>query len=274
MKLRSAFLAFTTCSLITGLAAAQAYGQAPPGAYPPPPGPTQPGQAPPGAYPPPPNQPPGGAPPPQTSTERELAEADEEDSGRGLEFFWVNGEVGFSQVSLQSLKTEDLVPSGVKSKAVGPMYGAGIGLRIVFITLGARFRISTLDVGDLWTLNGELGIRIPLGSLEPYITLGGGFASLGSFDKGNISTNLNRDDVEITGGNVRAGFGLDWYITSVFSIGANLTGEVMFLTRPSVIDTPPTQVTNQQEAEQAALAADGSSVGTAVGLTGVIGLHF
>lgn len=267
MKVRPALFAFSACSLVSAVALAQGYGQ-PPAAQ------TQPG-----GYPPPANNytPTTPAPlsTPTTPTERELAEADEEDSGRGLEFFWLNGEVGFTQVSLQSLKTDDLVPTGVESKSVGPVYGAGVGFRLVFLTLGGRFRIATLDIGDLWTLNGELGIRIPLGSLEPYITLGGGFASLGSFDKGNISTsNLNRDDVEITGGNVRVGFGLDYYLTSVFSIGANFTGEMLFLTRPSLIDSPPTQVTNEQEAQEAALAADGSSIGTQVGLTAVIGLHF
>jgi len=82
--------------------------------------------------------------------------------------------------------------------------------------------------------------------------------------------------VSIRGYNVRGGLGLDVYLSDLFSIGANLTGEVLALTRPGV---DPTKLnlngnTSSNEAKAKVYAADGSSVGSAVSLTAVAGLHF
>ncbi len=231
--------------------------------------------------------PPGGtsqapAAPPPTQTEAQLEEADREDSGRGLEFVWLNGEVGMTHLGLQTFKANNLVDAGtVKTTQTGPVYGGGLGLRLVFITLGARFRLADLPDYHLWTLNGELGIRIPLGDIEPYFTLGGGYASMGSFSKENIGSGLNSADVKITGYDIRGGIGIDWYVTPVFSLGANLTGELMGLTRPGV-DPRKVQGTasgstgsgSAQGAAKFAADADGSSVGSATTITGVVGLHF
>ena len=226
----------------------------------------------------------GGAPPPSnqppTATEQQLQKADREDSGRGLEFFWLNGEVGFTHLGLQTFKANDLVDAGVtKTNDSGLTYGGGLGLRLVFITLGGRFRLANLSEYQLWTLNAELGIRIPLGDLEPYFTFGGGYASMGSFGSGNLGSGLNSSDVDITGYNIRGGFGIDYYVTPVFSIGANLTGEMMGLTRPGV---DPSKIQGSAsggtgsaaEAESSVYAADGSSIGAAVTIAGVVGLHF
>jgi hypothetical protein len=214
---------------------------------------------------------------PPTSTERELAEADREDSGRGLEFFWLNGEVGVEHLGLQTFKANDLVDAGVvETTQTGPVYGAGLGVRLVFITLGARFRLGSFPVGQLWTLNGELGLRIPLGDIEPYFTFGGGYASLGAFDSDNVGGDFNQAGVDITGFNIRGGFGLDLYLGNTFSIGANLTGEMIALTRPGV---DPSKLQGSGSADPNQLkgevyTADGSSIGAGVTLTAVAGLHF
>lgn len=207
-------------------------------------------------------------------TEQELDKADREDSGRGLEFFYINAEVGGEHLGLQTFKANNLVDAGVvKTSQTGLVYGAGLGLRLVFITLGPRFRIGTFDQWQLWTLNGELGLRIPLGDIEPYFTFGGGYASVGSFDSGNLGGKLNSDDVDITGYNIRGGFGLDIYLSSAFSIGANLTGEMLVLTRPGV-DPSKLQATGTSADASQVYQADGSSIGAGVTLTGVVGLHF
>jgi hypothetical protein len=212
---------------------------------------------------------------PDAHMEQELAKADKEDSGRGLEFFYINAEVGGEYLGLQTFKANNLVDSGtVKTSQTGLLYGAGLGVRLVFITLGARFRLGQFTEWDIWTLNAELGIHIPLGAVEPYFTLGGGYASMGAFDGGNLGGSLQSEDVDIKGYNVRGGFGIDIYVSDVFSIGANLTGEMLVLTRPGV-DPSKLQATGTgQEAAAEVYKADGSSIGAGVSLTGVAGLHF
>lgn len=264
----SALAAFATLSLGSAAARAQGYNQP--------------------AEPPPDMQAGGLAPPPpvdqsgsyysqnssysSTPTEQQLQRADREDSGRGLEFFWLNGEIGIEHLGLQTFEADNLVPEVVDRTPVGPVYGGGLGIRLVFLTLGARFRLADFPEWQLWTLNGELGFRIPLGRLEPHFTFGGGYASLGSFSSDNIGANLNSEDVDITGYNVRGGFGLDFYLSPVFSLGANLTGELLVLTRPGVDPSKLGMTTGDPAAD--VYRADGSSVGSAVTLTAVAGLHF
>jgi hypothetical protein len=191
----------------------------------------------------------------EQQTEAELTKAEREDSGRGLEFFWLNGEIGATHLGLQTLSGDNLVDDQIETQQTGLVYGGGLGLRLIFITLGARFRMASLPDWQLWTLNAEAGLRIPLGSLEPYFTLGGGYASLAAVDA---------DEVGATGFDVRGGFGLDIYLTEIFSLGGNLTGDVLFLSRPEVGSAAPGTT----------YAQSGSSIGAAGTLTLVVGLHF
>jgi hypothetical protein len=207
-----------------------------------------------------------------TPTEQELERAEREDSGRGLEFFYINVEAGGEHLGLQTFKAKNLVDAGVvETTQTGPVFGAGLGLRLVFLTLGPRFRIGLFDQWQIWTLNGELGLRIPIGNVEPYFTFGAGYASIGAFSKDNLGSNLNSSDVDITGYDVRGGFGVDIYLSSTFSIGANLTGELLVLTRPGV---DPRKLQSAPPTQQKVYEADGSSIGSGVTLTGVLGLHF
>jgi hypothetical protein len=213
-----------------------------------------------------------------TPTEQELERAEREDAGRGLEFFWINAEAGVEHLGLQTFKANNLVDAEVvDTTQTGPVFGGGLGLRLVFLTLGGRFRLGTFSEWQLWTLNAEVGMRIPLGAIEPYFTFGGGYASLGAFDADNVGGDLNRAGVDITGYNVRGGFGLDIYFSDAFSLGANLTGELLVLTRPGV---DPSKLQGNvsggggQASAEAVYTADGSSIGSAVTLTAVAGLHF
>ena len=204
-----------------------------------------------------------------TPTENELKTSEKEDSGRGLEFVWLNAEVGGEHLGLQTFKANNLVDAGtVKTSQTGLMYGAGLGLRLVFITLGARFRMGNFSDYQLWTLNGEVGLHIPLGAIEPYFTFGGGYASMGAL---TASNGLSGGDVSVKGYNVRGGFGIDFYLSNTFSLGANLTGEMLVLTRPGV---DPSKLKSTSASAQDVYKADGSSIGAAVALTAVAGLHF
>lgn len=219
-----------------------------------------------------------------SQTEQELAEADRKDSGRGLEFFWFNIEAGAEQVGLQTFDANSLVDADfVETNHFGASFGAGLGIRLIYLTLGPRVRLGRFESFDLWTFNGEVGFHVPIGIIEPYFTFGGGYAMLSSLGKTDTSDSLSLDEVSIRGWNARTGFGVDVYVTPVASVGANLTGELLGLTRPGVsaadlqrAASPETPATQEQAAETAEriYEADGSSFGGAVTLTAVVGLHF
>ena len=225
--------------------------------------------------------------PPSGETAADLEHSDEEDSGRGLEFLWLNGEIGLQHLGLQTFSSKDLLDTKVVSSTqTGLVYGAGAGIRLLFLTLGGRFRLGNFSDYQVWTLNAEAGFRIPIGSIEPYITLGGGYASLGAFDSKNVGAGLNSAGVDVTGYNVRGGGGLDIYLGNVVSVGASVTGDILFLSRPGVDPTKlaattgtvqPGQMGTAAQGQALAsevYAADGSSIGGGATFTAVLGLHF
>jgi hypothetical protein len=157
----------------------------------------------------------------------------------------------------------------VATTQFGPVFGAGAGVRLIVFTLGGRFRFGSFEEWQLWTLDAEFGMRIPLGSLEPYFTLAGGYAALGSF---GANDTLDSSDVSVRGFNLRGAVGLDYYIGNAFSIGGNLSGDVLFLARGGLdaADLPE----NDEELDSELYARDGSGIGAGVTFTAVAGVHF
>jgi hypothetical protein len=215
-----------------------------------------------------------------------LREADDKDSGRGLEFVWLNAEAGYELVGLQTFSKNNLVDAGfTKTSQQGFLFGAGVGLRLIFLTIGPRFRLGTFDAWQLWTADLEAGLHLPIGRIEPYFTLGGGYASIGAFDAKKTTYTMQGEGVKIRGWNARVGFGLDIYLTNVVTIGANLTGDALFLKRPTtqppIVPCPAPCSVEQQAARDDAQQKinvvyqnDGTSIGGGMTATGVIGLHF
>ena len=200
--------------------------------------------------------PPGVATP--AATEAELARADREDSGRGLEFVWLNGEVGVTHVGLATFHDNHLLdPNDVKSKATGVVVGAGLGVRLIFITLGARFRYSPLPDYNLCSLGFGGGLHLPLGALEPYATLDAGYVSLGSFPGPSSFAKVHGFDA-------RLAVGLDYYLTNLFSVGVNVSTDLLVLQR----------TTSACPSGGDFYCGSGSSTGGAVSATAVGGLHF
>jgi len=205
--------------------------------------------------------------PTEASPEKELETADREDSGRGLEWVWLNAEIGAQHLGLETLSGDRLVdPQLVKTKQTGLLYGAGVGVRILVFTVGARFRLGSFSNWQLWTLGLEGGFHVPIGSLEPYFTLGAGYASLGSFSTDAPASSK----ADVKGFNTRLGAGLDYYLSNTFSLGGNLTGDLYFLSRSKVDGAAASSSGN----EATVYVKDGSSVGAGLTLTAVVGLHF
>jgi hypothetical protein len=207
----------------------------------------------------------------ETATLSRLERAEREDAGRGLEFVWLNVESGYQYVALQALRADSLVDGQVVADHGSAFaLGVGAGLRLIFFTLGARFRLAQQSAWDLWTLSGELGLHLPLGALEPYFSLSAGYASLGSLSPQNAA-GLDLSPVDGSGFDARLGAGLDWYVNPLLSIGALGSAEVLVLSR----EGGPLTATEGPGVEAAQVyARDGDGIGIALALTGVVGLHF
>jgi opacity protein-like surface antigen len=191
---------------------------------------------------------------PAGGTEQELATAEREDSGRGLEFVWLAGEVGVGHFGLGALDAGELALANVdEAKQTGLVAGAGLGVRIIYFTVGARFRYAPFPDWSLWTLGAEGGLHIPLGALEPYFTLGLGY----------VNVKAKEGPLDAQGFDGRLGAGLDYYLTNMFSVGANLTGDILVLSGEKLPAIPG-----------GGTEGNGSSIGAGVTLTAVMGLHF
>lgn len=209
--------------------------------------------------------PPGAATP--EATEARLERADREDSGRGLEFVWLNGEVGVTHVGLATFHDKNLLdPADVKPKETGVVAGAGLGVKIIFVTVGARFRYAPLPDYKLWSLGLEGGLHFPLGALEPYGTLEAGYVSLGSFPGASSFAKAHGFDA-------RLGAGVDYYLTNLFSVGVNLSADLLLLQRTTTA-CPSGATDPGAPAGLAFYCGSGSSTGGAVTASAVGGLHF
>lgn len=210
-------------------------------------------------------------------TQAKLNESESEDSGRGFELFWLNADLGgtytdMAQFSSQTLQIE-------KTKAGGPLFALGAGLRFVILSLGARVRYNALSSFNLWQINGELGVKLPIKAVDIVIGGHGGYSFVGSLGDAQLATNTGvpdpKDKVSIRGFNAGLDLGLDYFVSPTFSVGVGAFGDVLFLNRPPV----PTPA-GLDPAAQAAIANDplyqksGTSAGLQVGAALRLGLHF
>jgi hypothetical protein len=180
------------------------------------------------------------------------------------------------------LHTSNLLPETVDTTGSGAFFGVGAGVQLVFLTVGPRFRTASLDTWDLWSLDLEANLRLPLGRVEPYFIFAAGYAKLDSRATGASGL----PEVSVRGFNGRSGFGIDVFATKNITIGASATGELLALSRSGTILASSPQgsaascnaivdpVQKQQCLTSAVYAANGSSIGLAGTLSLVAGLHF
>jgi hypothetical protein len=260
------------------------------------PAPAEPAPAPPAAAPPaetaaaPVEAPPSEAPP----------EEKHEDGGLGLEWVWLNADLGFSYADLGSVSTHNLGITTAPSS--GGAFGLGAGVRLLGLTLGLRARDLPLSVGNVVELDGEVGFHSS-GSFQMYFGARGGYLFSGNLSA-NALANATADggtpnNVSFHGGNFGLMLGFDYYFNHYISLGIDANPEFMFISRPPPalppFPTPPAGIsctsgpaagTSQCMKYNSALASynaikanpvykeSGSSVG--VGFIGALhlGVHF
>lgn len=207
--------------------------------------------------------------PGEAETLQRLELAEREDSGRGLEFVWLEAETGYEYLALQSFHDNELLDGEAIAGAGSALtLGAGAGVRLVFLTVGGRFRLASSEDWDLWTLNAEVGLHVPIGALEPSFTFSAGYASLGAFSAEGAGGLPN--DIDVSGFDARLGAAVDWYVNPLLSLGLRSSFEVLALYRSA--PQAPAPATDAELAR--VYGQDGSGVGLGVTALGVVGLHF
>jgi hypothetical protein len=239
-----------------------------------------------GPAPPPPLDPNQTGTPPQPTavqqTQEELNKSEQEDSGRTFELLWFDTTLGGSYINMTGLNDSTLQIQ--KSNAGGPMLDLGAGVRFVALILGARLKYNALSAFNMWQINGQIGLKLPVSKLDILIAGHGGYSFVGSLGDASVATNTNTpaptDQVKVRGFNAGLDFGVDYFVSSAFSVGVGGFADFLFLNRPpapipDVSNLPP----GQQAAVNAQIQSDplyqksGSSVGLGLGGGLRLGLH-
>lgn len=158
--------------------------------------------------------------------ERELEHADRADSGRGLEFLWLSGDVGVLVLDLTPFSRGAIFP-GASESEVGVTYGGAVGVRLLYFTLGVRARGASLNAFSVWSVLGELGIRFPIGRFEPFARAGFGYLGTGTIDAEGAQASAG-------GFATRLSAGADYYFSDAFSLGIELSLDAASLSRSAL----------------------------------------
>ena len=212
-------------------------------------------------------------------TEEQLEEAKKKDSGRGLTWVWLAFDGGYQHVGLQTFNADDpkLTAGLVDTSADGAVAGAGLGVRLLFFTIGARGRLGFFESWKTYSVGGELGLRIPLGIVEPHVEVGGGYTTLASIVD---TSGAALDAMHIRGFYVRVGTGLDVFLTRWLSLGAGATWDVLGLSRPALAAAEVARIkarpglTDAELAKADLLGGAATSFGSGIAVTASLGLHF
>lgn len=205
----------------------------------------------------------------RNQVEISLDEAEKRDAGRGLQFAYLNGEFGYQNLGLRTLSSKGLLAESADANGQGFMFSVGAGVRVLYFTLGGRFRRGRTQDFGLWSLGAELGLRVPIGSFEPYGLLELGYAGVFSMSYSSLGLSASGNLQGMGGMNTRVGGGFDYYFSDSFSMGAQMSGQLLFLKRPASEGEP--LCSGEQDCPY-----DESGSGTGAGMTvsAIVGLHF
>jgi hypothetical protein len=209
------------------------------------------------------------------SSARAEAQDEKGDSGLGQEWVYLNADVGGSYVDMKSFSENNL---GLQTtRAGGTVFGVGAGVRLLFLTIGARVRDQMLSsIGDLWEIDGEAAFHLRIWHIDPYFGARGGYTFIGSLNSQSVqvATGGSASDVAIHGFDVGPMVGLDVYFTKLVSLGVEGEAEFLFLKRPPPALPPGVSASMLPPQEQTLYENSGSSVGLGVVATAHLGIHF
>ena len=183
---------------------------------------------------------------------------------RGLDLLFLETETGAAYAGLQTLHVKrDVVPTSTRSEDIGGFFGLAGGIKLLFLSIGPHARLGRFQDWDLWTLDLDVGFHAPLGPIEPYFRLGGGYARLSrAFDKVRNGGSLRSD-----GYNVSLALGVDYFVTRHLTVGGKMSGELIGLHRAGVNLDAQDGLVNDY------LKYDGAALGLALSGGLALGLH-
>ncbi len=140
---------------------------------------------------------------------------EEDDSGLGLEWVWLNADLGGAYANMQSFSASTFALQ--KTESGGPMFGVGAGVRLLFFTLGVRVRdLQLSSIGSLWQLDVEAGFHTRIWRIDPYFGVRGGYDFVGSLNASSVQVAAggSPSDVSVHGFNMGPMVGIDYYFRS------------------------------------------------------------
>lgn len=194
-----------------------------------------------------------------------------EGDGRAADLLWVEGAFGYSYVNLAQFDSDGFLPGIEQYKGGGYMAALAAGVRLSMLMIGARGTLASYEWFDFWTIGGELHLRIPIGSLEPYVRAGAGYGFVGqaNYDVPEMS------DPDVFGLVIDAGAGLDIYLDKIVAIGFGVDGAYLNLTRQRVdMDGCGGTAMNPCMVGTVDFQEDGDAAGLQLRIHGHASLHF
>jgi hypothetical protein len=191
--------------------------------------------------------------------------------GLGLEWVYLNADMGVAYTDLVSLKASNWALQD--NSAAGPAFGIGAGVRLLFLSLGVRARDLQLSSFNLWETDLEAALHFKIWRVDIALGARGGYAFLGSFSADSLrtSTGSAASDVTVHGWNIGPTLGVDVYLSKLVSVGLDGNAEFLFLERPPI---PLQSGQSVPKGFEGLYADSGSSVGA--GFVGMahLGIHF
>jgi hypothetical protein len=180
---------------------------------------------------------------------------------------WLDASIGPGYSTLASLNSDDL--SVQNTSGGGVVVGFGAGLRLSFLSVGARARLLALDNVDVWEINGETAFHVQIDTADLYLGLRGGYA-VGSIPNGGA----NGGSGDVDGFNVGSMIGFDSFITSFLAWGLELNPELLDVSRPPLPLPAGLSPTDLKPAQQSLYEESGLNIGLVFVASVHVGLHF
>lgn len=174
-------------------------------------------------------------------------EEEEEGDGRDVDFLWIEIEGGISDANLIAFTDSNFVSAATGGEPVfrevrgtGPFIGAGLGFRVYFLAIGARFYYANYQSFDLGNIGGDITLRLPIPVVEPYARVGFGYGWQGQANYMNPSMSTTT----VYGWSFDSALGVDIYLANWFTIGAGVGLNVLNMSRQSDPTMPCMAVTD------------------------------
>ena len=200
-----------------------------------------------------------------------------------FDWFVLKTDLGFRSLRITRIDFDDReeVPKFLPSTSFGVAPGASLGVRLWFVSLAAHTQVAFFNApesggGDgafhLWSTDGELSFRAPLGRVQPYILLGAGYSVMGGLSS---TDREQRRSVTARGANVRGGLGVDWFLGKIWTVGALASVDGLFLSSQAPVRrlATPMDVDTVGQASDRAREADGAVFGWSPSLALNVGLR-